>query len=141
MADDEEFAKSDEQIKMRRLLAEQLRKDFEAFVDDIWEANKETMTINEWRKLSSVWLRRPQTLEPMMDILSTIENDPRRYSHPSESPLFKRTFIQHAALDLQYVMTEVYRDVLTWLAWMSGGSRRAKRQKRVNLMQDIGLGK
>ena len=141
MADDEEYGKSDEQIKMRRLLAEQLRKDFEAFVDDIWEDNRETMTINEWRKTASVWLRRPQTLEPMMDILSTIENNPGRYAHPSDSNFFKRTFIQHAALDLQYVMTEVYRDVLTWLAWMSGGSRRAKRQKRVNLMQDIGLGK
>ena len=60
MADDEEYGKSDEQIKMRRLLAEQLRKDFEAFVDDIWEANPETMTINEWRKTASVWLRRPR---------------------------------------------------------------------------------
>ena len=139
--DDEYGGKPDEQIKMRRLLAEQLRKDFEAFVDDVWEANPETMTINEWRKLSSVWMRRPQTLEPVMDILNTIENNPGRFAHPSDSPLFKRTFIQHAALDLQYVMTEVYRDVLTFLAWMSGGSRREKRKKRVHLMEEIGLGK
>ena len=138
---DEFEGTTDETIRQRRLLAEQLRKDFEAFVDDIWEASPDTMSINEWRKASSVWLRRPQTLEPVMEILNAIENSGGRYPHPSESNLFKQTFIQHAALDLQFVMTEVYRDVLTWLAWMAGGSRRERRKKRVNLMQDIGLGK
>ena len=131
MDDDDSQGKDTEQIKMRRLLAEQLRKDFEAFVDDIWEATSETKTINDWRKDASIWMRRPQTLEPMMEILNAIEDSPTRFMHPSDSKSFKQTFIQHAALDLQYSMTEVYRDVLTWLSWMSGGTRREKRKKRV----------
>lgn len=141
MAEDEEYGgRGDVQAKQKRLLGEQLRRDFDTMLDEVWEASRKTMSINDLRKLVSVWMQSNlRTLEQFLYILDYSES--HRVEHPADSHIFKDAFTKHAALCMAATLLEKIRDPFAWLAFMSGGSFRIRRknQRRMGRMAEIGL--
>lgn len=139
MPDDEySSGREAQEAKQKRLLGEQLRKDFDAMLDYIWEANSETMSITDWRKMVNVWMQQNvRTMEQFLAILNYAKG--HGIEHPSNSDTFKDAFAKHAAICIANTLHLTYRDVFTWLAFMSGGSRRERRRKHMSHMEEIGL--
>jgi hypothetical protein len=133
-----------EQLKAKRLLAEQLRRDFEDMVEQVYSATEATLDINAWRVLIAVWMQRPETKQAFLQIIRAIEDKLERpygkYLHPSNNKSFKDDFIMYAAVDLGQSFAEVYRDEFSWLAFMSGVSKRKTSRRKLTPSEQLGIG-
>jgi hypothetical protein len=109
------------------------------------------MSIAEWQILVARWCgSRQEVLEPMQEILDWFSTAPQdqiltvgQYKvpvivHPSASRTWKSTFIRMAASCINYALTDKFRDILTWLSWMSG-STLYQEPKKTRLPESLGL--
>lgn len=131
---DEEGGKND-QPKIKRLLGEQLRADFEDLIDELYDAECD-LSNNDLRKYIAVWLQRPEAIQAFLIIVDRCDkSDVRAVDFDS----FKAALVQMVAQDIKYQFASVYREPLTWLAFMSAAAKRRTTARRVVSPEERGL--
>ena len=123
-------------VELKQTAARAFGEEFAKLIDRV-RSTEEEITIDEWYRLTAVWMQRAETLEVFMTVLAHCERYSTRVFPPGKSLVFKEMFIRYAAADVNAVLTGEFRDVLAWILFKIGSSGHHAGARRLPSLEDV----